>query len=549
MASYVLHLAGPVRLIDKGGADRTPNAAKARGLLAIMAVSVDHRIARARAMDLLWSDRGPEQAAASLRQALSAIRACAGAEVLRRGNGWIALDVERVRVALAPPSGGAAPPEFAADLDIRDAEFEHWIRDRRAEFAARWTVTSSDPAKPIEPATSIVPGDPAAADKATAGALAAPPAAAPATSDGLSLVVGRATSDDPGLALQGDMLLTEAVLRAADLSACHVVARPPADTGDATGTGALAGCRLARNDGRVMLQVELVLLPEGLPAWAQGFSGPEDRLPDLLAQASAALTAALIHECAAERHPGRDRLPLADIFSFDATRLERADRLLADRHARRPSGGLLALRAFLRHTLLLERLDPDRGRLLDEADEMARRALQIAPHSSLVLALTSLVAGLRTDDELALDLARRAVEVDPLDAMARQCASVAWSFAGRPVEAHREARLARGSRLATLAQPLFDLRTAYTSIGLGDRDGALRLARTAVQAAPDFRAALRVVAALEYAAGHEDRASDCLSRLRALEPDFSLDLMGSDAYPVDSLRAAGLLRITRSGLI
>ena len=39
-----------------------------------------------------------------------------------------------------------------------------------------------------------------------------------------------------------------------------------------------------------------------------------------------------------------------------------------------------------------------------------------------------------------------------------------------------------------------------------------------------------------------------MAQLKRLEPDFTLELMASDAYPVSTLRAAGLLAITRSGL-
>jgi hypothetical protein len=40
-----------------------------------------------------------------------------------------------------------------------------------------------------------------------------------------------------------------------------------------------------------------------------------------------------------------------------------------------------------------------------------------------------------------------------------------------------------------------------------------------------------------------------LRALKALESDFSLDLMASQIYPVDTLRRAGLLEVTRSGFL
>ncbi len=70
-----------------------------------------------------------------------------------------------------------------------------------------------------------------------------------------------------------------------------------------------------------------------------------------------------------------------------------------------------------------------------------------------------------------------------------------------------------------------------------------------MQRAPDLRAAHRAVAALHYSQGDVEQAEASLLRLRALEPDFSLERMASDSYPVDSLRKAGLLSVTGSGLL
>lgn len=67
--------------------------------------------------------------------------------------------------------------------------------------------------------------------------------------------------------------------------------------------------------------------------------------------------------------------------------------------------------------------------------------------------------------------------------------------------------------------------------------------------APDNRPALRFLSAIRYELGDEKGARDALLQLKKLEPDFTLELMGSDSYPVDSLRRAGLLKVTKSKLI
>lgn len=67
----VLHLFGPFHAETPDGSDLTPKSAKACALLAILARQPRMEHARTWLQDRLWSDRGRDQAAASLRQALS----------------------------------------------------------------------------------------------------------------------------------------------------------------------------------------------------------------------------------------------------------------------------------------------------------------------------------------------------------------------------------------------------------------------------------------------------------------------------------------------
>jgi hypothetical protein len=132
--TLTLDLAGPICLRDRDGADLTPRARKAQGLLALIATSPNLRRSRTWLQDKLWSDREPEQGAASLRQCLTGIRSGLGKHVgcLKAEAGWVALDRDRVRVRtdlVRPDLGGEV--EFLEGIDIRDPEFENWLRDQR----------------------------------------------------------------------------------------------------------------------------------------------------------------------------------------------------------------------------------------------------------------------------------------------------------------------------------------------------------------------------------------------------------------------------------
>lgn len=87
----ILHMLGDMRLQADGG-DHCPRSRKARALLGYLAVAPDRSATRDRLADLLWTDRAPEQARGSLRQALADIRQAVG--------GVAMLDADRQRVAL-----------------------------------------------------------------------------------------------------------------------------------------------------------------------------------------------------------------------------------------------------------------------------------------------------------------------------------------------------------------------------------------------------------------------------------------------------------------
>ena len=94
----MLKLIGPVRLCDDD-ADVTPRSRKGRALLAILALS-PASVSRDELAGLLWSDRGEEQARASLRQCLTELRGgvLGRHDALEVGRGGVQLRSELVRL-------------------------------------------------------------------------------------------------------------------------------------------------------------------------------------------------------------------------------------------------------------------------------------------------------------------------------------------------------------------------------------------------------------------------------------------------------------------
>lgn len=99
---FRFRLFGDFRLVDgASGIDHTPRSRKACALLAHLAISHGRRATRDRLIGLLWSDRGEDQARASLRQILTELRTQPFAGLMK---------IERREIGLADRG-------FASDID------------------------------------------------------------------------------------------------------------------------------------------------------------------------------------------------------------------------------------------------------------------------------------------------------------------------------------------------------------------------------------------------------------------------------------------------
>ena len=142
-----LTLLGPLRLVDKTGEDLTPKARKTRGVLAIVALAKGP-VSRARLTDLLWGDRGEEQAKASLRQSLYELKELSTAGLLSATREAIAVGPKRLWTDVGELDASADSSAFAdacdelqwpllSDLDDITPELDNWLRDERARVSAQ----------------------------------------------------------------------------------------------------------------------------------------------------------------------------------------------------------------------------------------------------------------------------------------------------------------------------------------------------------------------------------------------------------------------------
>jgi DNA-binding SARP family transcriptional activator/TolB-like protein len=151
-----LELLGPVRLGNSAGDDLTPRARKTRALLAILALS-KAPLTRSRLTELLWGDRGEEQAKASLRQALYELRdlsnrsfITADRETVGVGPKPLPSDLATLqeRISDGDPAGlanalGQIGSPLLGTLDGITPELDEWLRDERSRLSASITERSA----------------------------------------------------------------------------------------------------------------------------------------------------------------------------------------------------------------------------------------------------------------------------------------------------------------------------------------------------------------------------------------------------------------------
>ena len=141
-----LTLLGTLRLVAKTGDDWTPKPRKTRALLAIVALAKG-AVTRSRLTDLLWGDRGEEQAKASLRQALYELRNLASSGLITASRDTVAIGPKRLRTDVGDIETSTEPSVLAdaledaewpplRELDDVTPELDEWLRNERVRLSA-----------------------------------------------------------------------------------------------------------------------------------------------------------------------------------------------------------------------------------------------------------------------------------------------------------------------------------------------------------------------------------------------------------------------------
>lgn len=519
-----INLHGVFRVTAPSGADLTPKGPKARALLAVLALSDDHRATRVWLRSLLWEDRGDEHAAGSLRQMLCSLK-----KELGSAHPMIAAD--RYTVWLEP-AAFAFTKEPCKDshtllqgFDIRGEAFEDWLREKRQFLAA--------------PTEAPVP-------------VNAAPSGGPKP-DRRCLVIFECETQGSLDANVAAMFFSEQLFRKLteyDVFAC-VGPETMGELGWDVSARSAVIVRIAAiaNRDEVWLGVQIdsgrfgprlgnqsVVLPYGMARLMES-----TELGRLVQQTTDILLEGMKNEALPEGAAWQAMLLTEEAkrltFRLDRKSLAQADQLLVRAYELDPRGQILGWRAFLRNTAFFQHRTSDIFAERHEAENLSLLAMSEAPRNALVQAFSAQLDYVNQGN-LAEPLlkARRAVELDRTDPLARALLSNALTVNGRLSEGYEVALQSVSLAACGRHEFYFHHFACMAATAAGNYQTALVHARHSTGFKPDFVSPRRYEVALAEQLGDRAGVRHALAAMRKIEPEFEKRLLLDPSYPVNTLR-------------
>ncbi|TCL63630.1 hypothetical protein [Rhizobium sp. BK251] len=526
----VLNAYGRFRLIDENGDDLTPKSMRARGLIALLAMTTDHCRSREWLQDMLWSDCAPKRGAQSLRQLLRAIRLSLGnhAEVLRADRLTVSLDPHHFRLAFetGKSQDADADRELFSGLAIPDREFEDWIRNQRTRHATgcAWNDDSVGSAGRAR-------GNPAIFFRH----------------------VGASSGEGEGIVRSVLSLATASLLDFSDFQIFQEAEQQTFMRPEAPRYGIVV--ELAFNTGFAAQQLFVTMrdVSNGRVLWSRNFSivvtsdlGDIEQIHTVSAEIVEAILSTFktreedlrIPECAAVLANRARGL----IFRYDKRSLAEADRLLLLAYGYDPKPQYLAWRAFLRNMANFQhRSHSFLGDPID-FETLAREAIRQAPSSAIALGVGAHLEYLCGGSQRSsLHLARRAIGFDPLNAINHAILSNTELVTGNLADSRRSSLQALSLAGGSDYRSFMEFFCCMSAAAMADYDAAIDHAEAAIVLCPAFRAPLRYLVALYKYTGRSDHLQRAILRMRSAEPGFQVSHFLDSTYPVTTLRRMRLI--------
>ncbi len=514
-------LYGRFAIRTKSGLDITPTGKKSQALLAILLTSEDGSRGRGWLQDTLWSDRGREQSAASLRQSLSEIRKSFGnySDVLVADRQYVGLVKERVSLGdhLDTSRG-----EFLEGLDIRDPVFGRWLAEMRRRHARR------------------VLG-------------AAMPTSASVAAGIRSNVVLRTESPPGSSNALDEHLLSDLISKSLREFASIETLCDPTPLAH-PGTLSISLQSFAPADGTTGMRISIEDM-DGRKIWSDAAQSRSVEVPisddvEMLGLSNRAVGYVVdtVEQDCTMRSGSLDAnqlscLAIQKMFGLRDCDLVEADRLLSDAYEIERRGLFQAWRAYLFAIQFVERRCADADALVEQADQCCNYALEFEPNNSFVLAAVANARRVLTKNYIQSgELAKMAVKANPANPLAWWSLSAAELYCDDVEGAHHSAVIAQSLARGTRFQYWGDFQRSLTAAVTGRFEESVRMGEASQALAPNFKPPARYLTAIYALTGRKNMAERSATRLKAIEDDFSIDRLISDpAYPVSLMRNKDLI--------
>jgi len=505
---------GALSVTADNGDSLLPKGTKARALLALLATSDTLERSRSFLQEMLWSDRGREQRAASLRQCLAEMKSSFGiyANLIVADRQSIGLKPESI--ALDARTGNS-PQNFLEGLSLRDPAFKTWLNNQRNQGQTSDDIGTTAKKPPQRPIVVICEhqDNPALHD----------------TEEVLQLLVLNT--------LREICLVNSTTSKCATNDDCIVISiKATPMPRDQQVLGVIIRDNTA---GTVIWSSEAQINPANRPLQNQL------SLLELSNQTVNATTDEITQASILLQHD-QDATLLAliairKIFSIQKEEVNDAIRLLNMAYEIEPRGIFQAWLAQAYTIQYIERFVTADADLKDRTAHSCLLALSTDSTNSNVLAA---VANARTNIELdfqaGLSLSLQSVKISPANPLAWWSYSNALQCVGKSKMAFRASLNAQALGDKTRFKFWCDFQVSVTAAMLGQVKEALHFGETAASFAPAFRPPIRYLTALYAIDGQKDQVVKNVKKLQVLEPDFSIDRMLNDAcYPIGIMRRYG----------
>lgn len=581
-AAYRMYLIGPFAITDPEGKVLTPKSQKSQAILAMLAVSLRGSRSRVWLRDKLWSDRPEDQASASLRQALLDIRKCLGdaRDILVADKNTVSLRMDRIRLdidEILTEGHTAGNDELAAEhflegVDVRDPEFEEWLTLERQVWQRRYDegqfqqkfepklelARQNQEPTPLVPLTAINPGtnsggtgNGAANDKASDSSSSAssrqwvvailPSRIAGQSENGQILASGVTNLIAKSLVEGTDIRVTDFSFGGGPGANSSIDVGLGSETSLATPLGIQLELTLASQTALIV--VSILRLADHSLIWKD--SCIADRLP--LERGETSQLHGLINHLIDEvngsflfRGEGgkleRETTLIEavnSVFRLSREDLDRAERILHNIAAERPSSSVYAWLAFIRTFRVGQRFNAYDSTIVEEAQFYARKALELDANNSIALALVGHVHSfLFCEYDYAAGLFERAIKLNPAQPLGWDLYSMLHCYAGQPEKALAMANWVQNLGFYSVHKYYFDTTKCISAALAGDHAAAISAGEDALKMRPDFNSLLRYMAASHAHRDEMELAGRYVQRLEAVEPNFSIESLKDNRYPL-----------------